>query len=445
MTMVATNPGRSVRRIFGNVGLLLSGKAVAGLMSLAYLVLVTRSLGPTGYGVLVLLHGYVTLVGGIITFSGWHGVVRYGAIARQTGDNGRLLRLLRFMTLVELGCGAVAILVAVVLVPVVGPSLQWPPELINLAFPYTLAILATVRSTPDGILQMAGRFDLVSAHQVINPLVRLVGSVTAFFLGGGLTVFVTIWLVASVAEGLGMWFLGLRELKRMQLSERWYGPWRGAVEENEGFLPYIVTTNVDLTLSELGPKLAPLTIGWMLGPAATGLFSLAQRASVILQQPATMLGHASFAIIAKLLAGGEVSRFSRTVWHSFAIATLIAVPISIALGLFANDIVRLLGGESFEGGAMLLFLIACSRALMAGSTSLSSGLIAMGKPSRSISANLAGNLIIYPALPLLILYAGLNGAGWHAMLQSTVVVAMLGWSFRHELRKWATPAAISKR
>ncbi|MBK5265476.1 MAG: lipopolysaccharide biosynthesis protein, partial [Alphaproteobacteria bacterium] len=67
-----------VRQIFGNLFALLSGKAAAGVISLGYLVIAARMLGVTEYGVLNLIHGYVTLVGGIIAFSGWHGLVRYG-------------------------------------------------------------------------------------------------------------------------------------------------------------------------------------------------------------------------------------------------------------------------------------------------------------------------------------------------------------------------------
>ena len=241
-------------------------------------------------------------------------------------------------------------------------------------------------------------------------------------------------VAASVAEGVGMWFLGLRELKRMRLTEPLLGPSRGTVRENEGLLPFIVTTNVDLTLGELGPKLAPLTVGWMLGPAATGLFAVAQRAGAILQQPAAMLGQASFSVIAKLLAAGEVERFRRSVWHSCSIALLIAAPVSAILGLFANRIIELLGGRTFTGGAMLLMLIAMGRALLAGSTALSSGLIALGRPGKSIAANLLGNLGLYPLLPLLIMSVGLNGAGWHALIQSFVVASALAWSFRHAVR-----------
>jgi O-antigen/teichoic acid export membrane protein len=418
-----------MKKIFSNLVLLLGGKAAAGLISLAYLFMATHLLGASQFGILILVHAYATLIGSVIAFSGWHGIVRYGTIAHQDSDHGRLVRLVRFMTLVETGCGIIAILIAALLVPVAGSHLHWPPEVVRLAVPYTLAILATVRSTPQGILQIAGRFDLISAHNLINPTVRLTGCVLIWALGGGLIAFLVVWLAASLAEWLGMWLFGLFVLGRLDLNEPLVGPLAGTVRENAGLLPFIVTTNVDLTLSELAPKLAPLAVGWMLGPAATGIFSLAQRASNLLQQPATLLGQASYAVLARNFAAGHYQQFRKMVWKSGLVATLIACPIVITLGFFSDRVLFLLGGHSFVGGGLLLFLMAAGRGLSLFSVSLSSGLLAAGRQYRSIIANLIGSLGMFPLLPLMILLVGLSGAGWHALAQSAVTLGLLAWLF----------------
>ncbi|MET0376673.1 MAG: lipopolysaccharide biosynthesis protein, partial [Rhizorhabdus sp.] len=91
----------TVGRIYANLGRLLGGKAAAGIVSLVYMVIAARALGPRDYGVLVLVHGFAMTVGGIVEFPGWHAIVRYGAEARAAGDAPRLARLLRFAALVE--------------------------------------------------------------------------------------------------------------------------------------------------------------------------------------------------------------------------------------------------------------------------------------------------------------------------------------------------------
>ncbi len=424
-----------VKRVFGNLGLLLSGKAGAGLISLVYLVIVARTLGASDYGVLILIHAYVTLIGGIVAFSGWHGLVRFGTIALETGDHERLLKVGRFLSLVEGAFGLAAIVVAIILVPIVGPHMDWPPDAMRFATVYSLATLANVRSTPLGLLQLAGRFDLIAAHHLVMPIVRLVGSVLVWWLGGGLLGFLAVWLVAAIAEWAGMWALGLWVLHRMRLDARLFGSVRGAIAENDGLLPFITTTNVDITLRELAPRLIPLAIGWVLSPAATGLFSLAQRASTVLEQPALLLGQASYVVIAKLVAARDQARISRVVWQSAGTALLLSLPVLVVLAFFSTPLLGLVGGKSFRGGATLLLLLAVARVIAISAPPFTSALIAMGFPSRSIMVNLLANLLLLPLLPLFLLRLGVNGAGWHAILQSAIATLALAWWFRSSVRQ----------
>ena len=121
--------------VLANLGHLLGGKAAAGVMSLVYLVLVTHRLGAADYGVLVLVNAYAVLIGSVLAFSGFHGVVRYGGLALEAGDRAGFARIVRFMAVIELGCGALAVVVAALLVPLIGPRLGWSPDTIRIAIP----------------------------------------------------------------------------------------------------------------------------------------------------------------------------------------------------------------------------------------------------------------------------------------------------------------------
>jgi O-antigen/teichoic acid export membrane protein len=419
-----------VKRVFSNLGLLLGGKAGAGIISLAYLVIVARSLGATDYGILILIHAYVTLVGGIVAFSGTYGFVRFGTIALEMADHSRLMALGRVLTLVEAGFGVVAILISALLAPIVAPHLEWPPDALRFATIYSLAILANVRSTPLGVLQIAGRFDLIAIHHLVSPMVRLIGSIAVWAAGDGLIGFLTVWLAAAVAEWAAMWALGLFVLRRMELRAPLAGSIRGVLRRNPGLVRFLFTTNADVTLRELAPRLVPLAIGWILNPAAAGVFSLAQRASVILEQPANLLGQASYSVVARLAAEGKFRHLRTTVWRSAGVAILLSIPVVLLLAFFSTPLLHLLGGKSFNGGAALILLLAVARASAIAAPPISSALIAIGQPNRSIYVNLASNLLLLPVLPLLLLAFGLAGAGWHALAQAALSTAALAYFFR---------------
>lgn len=416
---------RHGRGIIGNLTFLLGGKTVAAILSLGYLLIVTRALGPRDYGILILVNAWTVTVGGIIAFSGWHGIVRYGAQALEAGDTPRFVRLARFMTLVELGCGLLAMAVSVAFAPMAAARLEWPPEVVPVAQLYALAIVANMLTTPVGILQLAGKFGRLGLHPGMSPSLRLLGTILVWLSGGGLVDYLLVWLAGAIAEGVFMWALAWPIYRDMRGREPLLGAVAGVPGENQGLVRFLTTANADLTLRDIAPKAVPLVVGWMLGPAAAGIYSLAQRAAVIIQQPAIQLAQASYPVIAKLLAAGERSAAEGLTWRTSGYALLAALPVVLLLGLFGRQILQLMGGQAFGAGAFLLVLLAVGRAALLGAVPLSSLLIAQGRTTASIVVNVAINLFSLPLLVALLAAFGLAGAGWYGMATGIATLIVL--------------------
>ena len=425
MAEPARRPG-VVRRIYANLSLLLGGKAGAGVLSLAYLAVAARALGPRDYGALVLVHAYTILVGGVVNFPGWHAVVRYGAQAQD--DPGRLLRLLRLTAAVELSAAALAVALAALLAPVVGPRLGWPPQALAFAGPYSLAVLASARSTPAGYLQLRRRFGLLAAHNLVSPGVRLAGALAAAALGWGLRGFLVVWLAAAVAEGAAMWLLGLWAARRDLAGRSLWGGLAGVRAENPGVWRFMVAANSDVTFSELSARMAPLAVGWVLGPAAAGLYAVAQRAGAVLAQPALALGQAAYAELAVLAAAPDgAARVRGAALRCIAVALPPAVVVVAVVAAFAPQLAAVLAGGAFVGAAGTLAWLALARVVLVAAPPLSAALVATGRPGRSVQANIASSLGLFPLLLWLLSRHGLAGAGVQAVVQAAATVALLAW------------------
>lgn len=409
---------------------------MAGLLSLAYLAVAARALGPRDYGVLVLVHGYVMAVGGILEFPGWHAIVRYGAQAIETGDRARLARLLRFAGLVEGVAGAIAVAAAAFLAPFVGPHLGWPPQALAFAAPYSFAVLATVRATPAGYLQLAGRFDLLGLHNIVAPVVRLFGALAVVVLGGGLRGFLVAWLAAALAEFATLWLLGAWVASRRIGGSTLIGGVRGVAAENPGLWRFMWAANADVTFGELSGRIAPLIIGWILGPAATGLFAVAQRASVVISQPGQILGQSAYAEFARLVAAGQRgARLRQALGRSIAYAFLAVAPVLLLVALFGGQLATLLGGRAFVAAGGLMFWLALARAILLTAPPTGAALTALGRPGLSLRANLIAGLGTLALLPLLLQSLGLMAGAVQALLQALTAAALLSAFFWRESRE----------
>jgi len=416
----------SLARIFASMGKVASGKAGAALLSLAYLAIGTRTLGPENFGVLVLVHGYAVTVGGLFEFPAWQAIVRYGAEAEREGDHNRLSRLLRFSTRVELSGGLAGLLAAALLAPLVGPQLGWSETALAMALPYSFAVLGSMRAAPAGYLQLIDRFGLLGWHNLVAPGVRLVGAVMAASLGLGLHAFLVVWLVAALAECLSLWgmawFLAQKRLGRTLLS-----PSPGnVVKENSGLWSFVVASNTDTKLSELAGRATPLIVGAILGPAAAGLYAVAHRAGTVIAQPAQILGNTAYPELARMIASGQSGApLRQTLTRVISLATAACIPLVLIAWMASEQIVLLFAGKDFLDAAPLLAALVTARAIAVGTKPCSAALTALGRPSWSAAVNLGLGLVFLPLLAVLLQRYELVGAGWQALLQAATATATL--------------------
>ena len=433
--------GRPVQRIFHNAGKLIGARAVAGAVSLIYLAVATRSLGPAGFGVLTLVHLYALTVGGVIVVPGWHAVVRYGAISLANDRREDLFKLLRFTTAVEVATGVLAMAAVAGGAGLAAHLLSWPPAVVPLATLYSITVIGNLRSTPTGALYLLGRFDLIAASQALGPLIRLAGSLVAAWMHAGVTGFLIAWLVAGMSEGVLQWSFGVYALHRAKLLTGLVGSPRGATAAHPGLWAFLMATNFDLTLSDLGARVTPLIVGWQLGPAAAGLYQLALRAGMVLAQPAQIVGQAALPELSKIVAAGDTRALARSVRHASLLAGLAGLPIWLVFVAFGRIGLGLLGGPGFQAAYVVLLLVGGARLITLAGASLGPAMLALGRPGRMLQFNALATLGSLPVLVGLIRVMGLAGAGVHAVIQALVLVGAMAWFVLADLarRRGALP------
>jgi O-antigen/teichoic acid export membrane protein len=436
----------SVRRVYRNAGVLFRGRIAAGLLSLAYLSIAAHTLGPRQLGVLVLLNVYVGTVGDLLLFPGWHSVIRYGTAALAEGRRRDFQSLLGFASLAELGSGLLGIAVAATLVPWIGPRLGMPAEVIPLAMGYGVVALSSARTTPAAILYLAERYNTLALQQSIGGVVRLTGAGLAAWTDLGLPGFVFAWLVAALVEAGSQWAFALRELRRQGVLSGLFAWPRGVTRIHPGLWRFSITTKLDKSLEELSPRIAPLAVGFVLEPAAVGLYHVALRLGMLLAQPAMVLVGTVYPELTGLAASHDLRSIRRVVRRTGMVAAGAAVPLLLVYVVFGRPLLEAVGGEGFDAAYGVLILIAAARVVHLLGFPLGSALQAIGRPGAALRVNAGATLLLFPVLIGLLHGLGLIGTGIYAVLFATFIVGGLGaslWMLRAEPRR--TPGQGASR
>jgi O-antigen/teichoic acid export membrane protein len=357
----------NAHRVFKNFGVVLRGRGIAAVFNMIALALMANALSPVDFGLVVLLHTYVLAIRGFLNFRTFESIVKYGVPLHANNDNDALRRLLRITTSVDVVSSIVATLLGVAAASITGKFLHWDSQMVTIAAVYSLTLLTTATGTPNGVLRLYDRFDVLGVWYTISPGIRFFGVAIAWFLDAGMLVFVCIWAAAFVFENCWIYLRGHREFHRHMSESIWRGfRWQELRETTPEFRHFMGViywqTNVDL----LPKHLAVLLAGSLLGPAGAGMFRLANDFSTILSKPGLMLREVLFPDLSRMLHNKQAG-FHELGFKAVKIAGasgLLMVILSIPLGA---PILGIVGPDYTPAAPLMTLMLLAATFELAGS------------------------------------------------------------------------------
>jgi len=391
-----------------NAGALAGGKGFAGLLSLIYLGLAARALGPADMGALMLAQAFAMAVVGVARFQSWQAVIRFGGPLLAAGDRERFLALTRFTIRLDAASAVAATAIALVLAPFAAARLGWSEKVLDLVRLYAFAIPFLMGATATGVLRLFDRFRLLGMQLAVLPLVRLVGSVALYIAGAGVEAFLLVWIASAFANGVSIWALGWRELKARDLAPRLLGEGHGARDPR--WTPFVIKTNLSSSIDLAHEQLPVLIVGALLGPAAAGFFQIAVNVTNLLAHGSNMLNHATYPELARVHAADGKGAMLRVAAKSAGAAMAIAAPLVVAMMLFGAPIAALVAGPAFAPAGLLVALMALYQPFRIATIVLESAALARGRAGGALAAQAAGAATLLGAMAALLPALGVAGA-----------------------------------
>lgn len=293
-----------------NAGITGAGKGVQGILSLIALALAARQLGPEAFGFFVLIHSMVFGISHILRFQTWQAVLKYGAEALENAEPERLRILLRFCFTLDILAAIGGCAVMVIIAGPLSSLFGLPQDQVWMAQLYALSIIFMVLTpTQTGVLRLFDRFDLLAIQTVIAPSLRLVGTLFLFFTSGSLLYYLIVWFLGGIISRQAMLIFSGRELLRRGYGRGCFLPVHPLRPPESKIWRFILSHNVSGGLNVSRDEIGLLMVGWMLGPAAAGMFKIAQKFADILIKPANkMLIPAMYPELARFEAEGQAGQ-----------------------------------------------------------------------------------------------------------------------------------------
>lgn len=319
-----------------------------------------RLLGASGSGLIALVMSYTSTVNSLFSFRMSELVVRYGGEYLEKGEKEKASALIKSAALAEAVVSVLAFLVVLISSGWASQTFTKSPDSKLMFIVFALGLLANFNTeTSTGILQVTGKIRHQGTINLIQSIISLGIVITAFFVPNPLWIVLLAYLASKVIPGLGLYFMGRRQLQK-ELGVQWQNAPMMNIAESRSLIRFAISSNISATIIKIFRESESLWIGLFLSTEAVGYYKAAYSLVSFLSVPADPLIAATYPEINRLIvqrAWTSLRSFLRKITAlAFAINAAAALGF-IFLGQFA--LVIFTGRQEFVAAypAMLALFI----------------------------------------------------------------------------------------
>ena len=406
---------------------MLSGKVVGALLSIVYLGLATRSLGPEAFGQFAMVLSIGQGVSSLVSFESWQLLVRYGMDRLEPGHETALGRLFAFCVVLDVIGAAVGALAVTTAVFVLAPAFGWSGDLTRDALLFCFVLLMSTRSAATGVLRLHDRFGAAALVETAIPVLRFVGALAVVASGATIERLLAAWAAAEILTALLYWTKATRIIRP---QAQWWrlSSLRAIPTELPGILGYAGLVNATSTLRVAGRQLPVLLVGGIVGPASAGLYRVAFQLAQALANVSEMTSRAVFAELMRAQSDRSPSELASLFRRAALLALGTAVIIAVVVLTLGEPMIALLAGPAFAGAYPLLLFLGIAAALDAAGVAFEPALVATERAGLAFGLRAVATAVLVGLLVLLLRPYGAPGAAAATMLGSMTAMLLLGWA-----------------
>lgn len=432
-----------MRGVLNNFWILIRGRGMAALMAFGATALTARALGPSEFGLLILLHAYIMLVRALLDFQTMDTSVRFGAPMYDAGDINKLSRLISACRFVDNKTSRIATVLAVVFAPVVGLTMKLDSQHIVLLTLYSFVLITTGIGTAAGILRLCNRIDILGRSLTIAPTVRFLGVIVAWYLGGDIKVFVSIWLLAYLAENFYLhWNAHIEFDKLIKTTPSDINTENVTLDEFKGLRHFMWVAYWQSNLDVLPKHITTVSVGYILGKAEVGLLRLARELSSTLNKPAVMIRQVILLDLTRNWHQGN-DAFDLIAYRTAMLGGVLGLVFVVSSYLFGAQLLSLIFGTAYVASAPVLTLLLVAATFELAASPLRSAAYAIGLAKKVLHLYIISTLLYLVLFAVLTHKMGLIGAGIAAC--GTAIIPLVGMFNLIHKNKHKKPIQPSKQ
>ncbi|MDO8435096.1 MAG: flippase [bacterium] len=355
------------RKIAANTLVQIVGKAIGTLLGVVTIALITRHLGPAGFGQFTIVIAFLQVAATLADLG--LNVMTVQLLAERELERNRIFGNLLAMRLVS----AVVFLGGAVVVSWFFPY----PTIVKVGIALaSLSFLSIVLNQIFvGFFQDRLKTQFASLAEVVGRATLLVGTIIAVQVGVSVLAVLTALVVANAIQLLVSALLARKHVRiRLQWEFAW---WRVALAR-----AWPIGLSVALTLLYL--RMDTVILSLYRDASEVGLYGAAYRVIDVFSQLPFLFVGVALPVLARLWKSGDRGEFNQLVQRSFDLLMAAVIPLAIGGFLLSKEVMTLVAGKEFSASGVYLAILLLALVFVFSSALFSYTIVAMNAQRRMV-------------------------------------------------------------
>jgi O-antigen/teichoic acid export membrane protein len=427
-----------LRRVVGNSLHLFSANTIALALSVLQGALVTRLLGPSGFGLLGIIMFYASTVNSIFSFRMSELVVRYGGEYLERGEKNKASALMKAASLTELVVSVLAFIIVALTAFWAEANIAKTSGIAWMFTIYAIGLLANFNTeTSTGILQVTNRIKLQGSVNLLQSIVTTIAIVAAFLTNGALQTILFAYLLSKTILGLGMFIAAQIQLRRV-LSRGWGREKFSVITSWRELIRFAVSSNVSATIIKIFRESEILWVGFFLSTTAAGYYRVAYTLAGFLAIVTDPLIASAFPEINRLVVQSAWTRLKDFLRKVTSLSFAYNIAIAIGFVLLGGWLIRIYSNETFLPAYPALIALVVGLAFNYALFWNRPLLLTLGLPEFPIKVTLIVGIVKIALAFLLVPRYGIVAAGALLSFYYVASVGVMAWRGMKEIKRLET-------
>jgi len=397
--------------------------------------LVTRLLGPSGFGLLGIIIAYASTVNSIFSFRMGELVVKYGGAYLERGEKNKASALMKAASLTE---AVVSLLAFIAVALTANLAENYNAKTAGTAWMFTLFALGLLANfnveTSLGVLQVTDKIKWQGRINLIQSIVTSIIIVAAFVWNGTLETILLAYLLSKMILGPGMFIAAQTQLRRV-LGVGWSRVSFSAIGEWRELIRFAFSSNVSATIIKIFRESEILWVGFFLSTTAAGYYRVAYTLVGFLAIVTDPLISSTFPEINRLVVQGAWARLKDFLRKVTSVSFAYNFAIAIGFILFGQWMILIYSNTQYLPAYPALIALVIGLAFNYTLFWNRPLLLSLGLPEFPIKVTLIVGLIKIALAFLLVPRYGIVAAGALLSFYYIASVGIMAWRGAKEIRE----------